>query len=150
MAWDDLGQLPDWVFAGPEAIDRLVAHVGAWAHAAALRQCIDGRVLAAVRSRTGDAAFAALMAANDEFAVAAPSFTDGASVDAVLEAMDGRARAVLLGSIAHGALREAVRERLWPDAPPLLRPDAVDQAQALVAKARQQLDIGIDNAGVQP
>lgn len=138
VGWDDLGQLPDWVMADAPSIARLVAHVGAWAHAAALRQCIDGRVLAAVRARIGDAPFAALMASSAEPAV--NDATELHDVDSALIAMDARAQAVLLGAITQSALREAVRERVWPDAPPLLRPDAAADAQALVALARQHME----------
>lgn len=134
--WDELGHLPDWALGDAVSIERLVAHVGAWSQRAVLRQCIDGRVLAAVRARIGDAAFVALMTHD---AADSPGAEPPEGVDAALAAMDARAQAVLLGAIAHGALREAVRERLFPDAPPLLRPDAAADAQALVALALDHL-----------
>lgn len=133
LGWDGLAMLPDWAHDDPSRLAELAWHVGAWSHAAALRRCIDGQLLTQLRMRLGIATFDALMQ------------HDGPEVDPNREALaittasiERRGAELLLGTIPNGALRELVRERLWPRAD-MLRVPPVAQAEALVSIARRHL-----------
>lgn len=131
--WNELAQCPAWALEPMAQIDALAWGCGAWAHARELRRCIDGRVLAWVRERLGDAGFAALMdgpavvasdivaddmdaddmAADEKAGISA---WDGDSIDpADLNAVFMAAgREWLLATIDASAWRQYLRAQWWP------------------------------------
>jgi len=119
LEWADLSNLPDWALRTSGEIDDLAWATGAWLHADALRRCIDGRLLALLRSRLGDAALAALSKASPAPATERemPPL-DLASIqpqqlDALLLASG---RECLMACIEPSSVRRCLREHWWPNA----------------------------------
>ena len=132
FSWIDLCAVPPWATWERDRLDRLACASGTHAHAASLRHCIDGRILLRLRERLGDAALTALL--DHESAVGAAPLLQPMDLDAEsLERLaDSTGRDWLLASIAHGLLRDALRERLWADAGPVLRAINTEAAAQVV------------------
>jgi hypothetical protein len=137
--WTDLSLVPDWALGERATLDRLAQAVGVRAHAAALRRCIDGRVLKRLCAELGEPAMHALIS-DDDAEIAAMESLDPIELD-----IDARLRDTgcdwLLASVESPVLREALRELLWPGAGPSLRALNAKSAQRLVASARAALDL---------
>jgi len=136
LGWSELAALPDWAAQPRERLDAFARVVGAWAHAGSLRRCIDGRVLQQWRERIGAQALHALMAAPDSegetMALLDPCALTEAELDRLLPSTG---RDWLLASVESPALRNALRECLWPDAGPSLRAIHGETAAEIVRSA---------------
>jgi len=122
LGWPELAALPDWAMLPRERLEAFARTTGAWAHAGSLRRCIDGRVLQQLRERIGEPALRALLAAPDiegeTMALLDASSLTAAELDRLLPCTG---RDWLLASVESPALRDALRECLWPGAGPSLR-----------------------------
>lgn len=109
--WADLTQLPEWAAESPQSVAELAWLVGVWLHADGLRRSIDARLLARLKSRLGDTAFAAVMQPTTPIAqdtAPSPPAPDTFDDDSLTQA----GRHVLLASISSTPLRLALRD-LW-------------------------------------
>jgi len=122
--WDDLSAWPDWAALDAAALQSLAWHCGAWRHAAALRRCIDGKLLQPLQRRLGDARFGALMALADE----AHDDTALPHAPALDHWLTAEGHEVLLASVPSPLLRLHWREQLAPQTLPPL--PALDGARA--------------------
>ncbi len=129
IGWAELLAWPVWaVPAQRGALDVQVLRCGALAHAEALRSCIDGPTLQRANELLGRSALLALLQGQ------APRIAQRAAlprVDALESGWRNAGRALWIGSVAAGPLREAVLEHLaWPAIDAVELP--ADEAQALV------------------
>ncbi len=141
LAWQDLAEWPDWAIDDDAARrDALALQVGAAWHAAALRQCIDGRVLQRASRLLGAERLQRLLAASDDH-----SDTRTAGLLPPPERLEttlrDSGRALLLAAVPRLALRQAVRAHVdplqqWPADEPL----DVARAQSVVAAAQSTFD----------
>jgi hypothetical protein len=121
LSWSDLAALPEWATLDAAALHRLACAAGTRAHAASLKRCIDARMLVRVRELLGAQALKSLLVDAPEPGAASllePVELDAASLERLVESTG---RDWLLASVEQPVLRDALRERLWPDAGPTLR-----------------------------
>jgi YOP proteins translocation protein K (YscK) len=129
IGWAELLAWPDWALPAPRgALDAHVLRCGALAYAEALRSCIDGPTLQAAHELLGRSALLALLQGQ------APALVQRAAlprIDALESSWRNAGRALWIGSVPPGPLREALLEHLaWPAIEATDLPPA--QAQALV------------------
>ncbi|RQP21265.1 hypothetical protein [Piscinibacter terrae] len=140
IAWRDLALVPDWALGERTAVNRLAVAAGVRAHAAALRRCIDGRVLKHLCAQLGEPAMDALIGHDD-----ADAATGMETLDPIEHDIDARLLATgrdwLLASVESPVLRESLRELLWPDAGPGLRALNAKSAARVVEAARAALEL---------
>lgn len=133
LGWDELDTAPDWLALPEPAFTRLQCRAGALMCARTIRLWIDGARLAAARLQVGDTFLNRLVAEPDATPVplgtAAPPMERAADIAPALKAAGA---AVLLVSLPHGPLREAVGTALAPVAPTML---TADVAQRLLERA---------------
>ncbi|HUG22602.1 hypothetical protein [Piscinibacter sp.] len=141
LGWSDLTALPDWAMLPRERLDAFARTTGAWAHAGSLRRCIDGRVLQQWRERIGAAALQALLDAPDSevetMALLDPCALTEPEIDRLLPCTG---RDWLLAAVESPALRDGLRECLWPDAGPALRAIHGETAAGIVRAAAASFD----------
>ena len=130
IGWDELLAWPDWALpARRGGLDAQVLRCGALAHAQALRACIDGPTLQAAHELLGRGALLALLQGRS------PRLAQRAAlprIDALESSWRNAGRALWIGSVAPGPLRQAVLEHLaWPAIEAVELPPA-QEAQAVV------------------
>jgi hypothetical protein len=139
LDWVDLAHLPDWADRPADQLDALAWAAAAWLHAHELRRCIDGPVLSLLRTRLGEAAFAALRSTSPvaDAAEPMPPALDLAAMSAPqLDALLlSRGRDCLLASIESSALRRCLREHWWPGASGSVNAPSPAMAKAAVQAA---------------
>jgi hypothetical protein len=139
IAWSDLALVPAWALAERATMDRLATAVGVRAHAAALRRCIDGRVLKHLCAVLGEPAMDALVGDDDADTVGLES------LDPIERDLDARLQSAgrdwLLASIESPVLRDSLRQLLWPDAGPSLRALNAKSAARVVEAATSALQL---------
>jgi hypothetical protein len=120
VPWQDLSALPDWASWPAERLEALAWAAGAWRHAAALRRCIDGRVLAMLRERLGPHAAQQLSASTGCEEASQPASdpcrfeaSSPAQIDTWLR---NSGRSALLDGIPSDPLRSSLRAALWQQA----------------------------------
>lgn len=133
LGWSDLSAWPAWAQLPAAERDTWLCAVGAWFHAAALRQCIDGRVLQQLQALIGSSEATRLLQAGDDAGASAaphaPPWT--ATTLPALLAQAGREAA--LAAVPSPVLRLMLREAFWPDT--LAPLPAIDTATAVGAVA---------------
>lgn len=129
IGWAELLAWPDWAMPARRGVlDCQVLRCGALAHATALRACIDGPTLQTANELLGRGALLALLQGQ------APAVAQRAAlprIDALESSWRNAGRALWIGSVAAGPLRQALREHLaWPAIEAVELP--ADEAHALV------------------
>lgn len=135
LDWDACDRAPAWLALDDDDLASFQCRVGAVLCARALRLWIDGPRLAAARAILGDGFLAQLLAQPDSASiplglVGAPRIDHAAQVGPALQAAGA---SVLLASLAHGPLRQAVGVMLAPAAPSTMTHELAD---TLVARAQ--------------
>ncbi len=140
LDWDQLGRAPAWLALPDAEAATLQRRVGAVFQARAIRLWIDGPRIAAARAALGEGFLARLLALPDAVSipmelVSVPRAESAAQVAPRLQATGA---AVLLASLAHGALRRAAAALLAPAVASAMAPDLaaslVERALALAAE----------------
>lgn len=134
LDWEACERAPAWLALDDDALASFQCRVGAVLCARALRLWIDGPRLAAARTILGETFLAQLLAQPDSASIplgliGAPRIDSAAQVGPALQAAGA---SVLLASLAHGPLRQAVGVMLAPAAPSTMTHELAD---TLVARA---------------
>lgn len=134
LDWEACERAPAWLALGADELTTFQCRVGAVLCARALRLWIDGPRLAAARALLGESFLAQLLAQPDSASIplgliGAPRIDSAAQVGPALQAAGA---SVLLASLAHGPLRQAVGVMLAPAAPSTMTHELAD---TLVARA---------------
>ncbi len=134
LDWEACERAPAWLALGDDELATFQCRVGAVLCARALRLWIDGPRLAAARAILGERFLAQLLAQPDSVSIplgliGAPRIDSAAQVAPALQSAGA---SVLLASLAHGPLRQAVGVMLAPAAPSTMTHELAD---TLVARA---------------
>lgn len=134
LDWDACDRAPAWLALDDAGLTTFQCRVGAVLCARALRLWIDGPRLAAARAILGDDFLAQVLAQPDSASiplglVGAPRIDSATQVGPALQSAGA---SVLLASLAHGPLRQAVGVMLAPAAPSTMTHELAD---TLVARA---------------
>jgi hypothetical protein len=133
--WDTLETAPEWLALPDAKLATLQRQIGALLYAAEMRLWIDGARLGAARTTLGDSFMQALLAQRDLATFPADTVTRPRidSAEKVPTHLQVVGAAILLASLAQGALRRAVTSIMAPTAAAQMAPE---MAQSLMARAQ--------------